>query len=244
MNNHQNKNYIIIGANGGIGSELVNSLSSLGANLHLIIRGESKNLTGKSYNCDASNFDDMLKIFEEIEKTCGKIDGVVNCAGSMLIKAAHLTSEEEFDNQINQNLKTAFSSVRAAGKLMSNYGGAVILISSSVADIGIYNHEAISAAKAGINGLVRSAASSYASNNLRFNALSLGLVETPMTEGLTNSNLALEVSISMHPLGRLGKAKDAVSMIIWLLDSDNDWVTGQIYNVDGGLSTVRTKIKL
>lgn len=244
MNNHQNKNYIIIGANGGIGSALSDSLSSLGANLYLITKSESRNPNIKSYKCDVSNFEETLKIFEEIEKNCSKIDGVVNCAGSMLIKAAHLTSEEEFDIQINQNLKTAFSTVRAAGKLMSNYGGSVILMSSSVASVGIYNHEAISAAKAGINGLTMSAASSYASNNLRFNAVSLGLVETPMTEGLTNSEIALEVSKSMHPLGRLGKMKDAVSMIMWLLDSNNDWVTGQIYNVDGGLSTVRTKIKI
>ena len=172
----------------------------------------------------------------------GEIEGVVNCSGSLLLKSAHLTTQEQYQDVINASLTTAFATVRAAGKYM-NKGGSVVLISSAAAMEGLANHEAIAAAKAGIIGLTLSAAATYASSNLRFNAVAPGLVETSLTQQLTSNETSRKFSESMHALGRLGKPEDIARAIVFLLDPANDWITGQILAVDGGLSCIRPKMR-
>jgi NAD(P)-dependent dehydrogenase (short-subunit alcohol dehydrogenase family) len=122
-------------------------------------------------------------------------------------------------------------------------GGSVVLVSSAAALTGLPNHEAIAAAKAGIIGLTRSAAASYANSRIRFNAVAPGLVRTEMSEQLWSDEATAAGSIAMHPLGRLGEPEDIASMIAWLLDPANDWVSGQVLAVDGGLSQVRSRPK-
>jgi len=133
--------------------------------------------------------------------------------------------------------------VRAAGLSMKK-GGAVVLISSAAAMTGLANHEAIAAAKAGIIGLAQSAAATYASNGLRFNVVAPGMVESPLTAQLTSNEALLNASKSMHVLGRIGKPNDIAQAILFLLNPSNDWITGQVIAVDGGLSRIRPKIKI
>ena len=108
---------------------------------------------------------------------------------------------------------------------------------------GLANHEAIAAAKAGILGLTLSAAATYAGQNLRVNAVAPGLTETPLTAALTSNETSRKFSEAMHALGRLGKPEDVARAIMFLLDPANSWITGQVLEVDGGLSSVRPKMK-
>ena len=124
---------------------------------------------------------------------------------------------------------------------MAKTGGSVVLVSSAAARIGLANHEAIAAAKAGVIGLVLSAAASYAGRGIRFNAVAPGLVETPMTSKLTANEKMREGSTALHALGRIGQPADVARAIEWLLDPANDWVTGQVLGVDGGLGSVRSR---
>ena len=123
-------------------------------------------------------------------------------------------------------------------------GGSVVLISSSVAKVGMANHEAIAAAKAGIVGLAISASASYANNDLRFNVIAPGLTDTELTKSITNNESSLKFSTSMHALGRIGKAKDIASGVLFFLLPENNWITGQVLCIDGGLSNVRPKLKI
>jgi NAD(P)-dependent dehydrogenase (short-subunit alcohol dehydrogenase family) len=118
-------------------------------------------------------------------------------------------------------------------------GGSVVLLSSVAARVGLANHEAISAAKGAVTGLALAAAATYLPRKLRFNVVAPGLVQTPMTEGITRSDAARQASLDLHPLGRLGEPGDVASMISWLLDPGQTWITGQTFGVDGGLSTLR-----
>jgi NAD(P)-dependent dehydrogenase (short-subunit alcohol dehydrogenase family) len=86
---------------------------------------------------------------------------------------------------------------------------------------------------------MQSAAATYASRNIRINAVAPGLVKTALTERIWSNQRSAEVSCSMHALGRLGEPKDVASLIVWLLDPENNWVTGQVFGVDGGLGTLR-----
>jgi NAD(P)-dependent dehydrogenase (short-subunit alcohol dehydrogenase family) len=124
---------------------------------------------------------------------------------------------------------------------MKSTGGSVVLMSSCAAGIGLANHEAISAAKAGIEGLVRSAAATYASTGIRFNAVAPGLVATPMARRITENEGALKASIAMHPLGRIGNAREIAAAIAFLLAPENNWITGQTLGVDGGLSRLKVR---
>jgi len=117
----------------------------------------------------------------------------------------------------------------------------VVLVSSAAARIGLANHEAIAAAKAGVAGLVLSAAATYARARIRVNAVAPGLVDTPLARGITSNDLATKASIAMHPLGRLGRPEDVARGILFLLDPVNDWVTGQMLGVDGGLADLKTR---
>ncbi len=170
----------------------------------------------------------------------GPIDGIVNCAGSILLKPTHITTEAEFQQTLDTNLKTAFIALRPGVKNMPN-GGAIVLISTAAARMGYANHEAIAAAKAGVIGLALSAAATYAARNIRVNCVAPGLVDTPLASRITGNEAALKASAAMHALGRIGNPEDIASMIKFLLDPANSWITGQVFGVDGGLGTLRAK---
>ena len=172
----------------------------------------------------------------------GSLDGVVNFAGSVILKPAHLTSFDEYQKTIESNLTTAFSTVRAAAKSLKN-GGSVVLISSAAAMQGISNHEAIASAKGGIISLAKSAAATYAAQNIRFNVVAPGLIETKLTQKITGNETALKASNAMHALGRIGKACDVSAMVEFLLSDKANFITGQVIAVDGGLSNLQPKIK-
>jgi NAD(P)-dependent dehydrogenase (short-subunit alcohol dehydrogenase family) len=107
--------------------------------------------------------------------------------------------------------------------------------------IGLANHEMIAAAKAGVVGLAKSAAATYAASNLRFNVVSPGLTDTPLTDRITSNPNALKYSLNMHPLGRIGGVDDIARAVGFLLDPANSWITGQVLSVDGGLSSLKTQ---
>jgi NAD(P)-dependent dehydrogenase (short-subunit alcohol dehydrogenase family) len=229
--------FLVIAASSGIGQATVSLLKDAGHNVFTTARDTSK-ITPDAL-LDATDFDAVDSVF----KQAGTIDGVVNCSGSLLLKSAHLTTKEQYQAIIDASLTTAFATVRAAGKHM-NQGGSVVLISSAAAMEGFANHEAIAAAKAGIIGLTLSAAATYAPVNLRVNSVAPGLIETSLTAALVGNETSRKFSEAMHALGRLGKPEDVARAIVFLLDPKNNWITGQVLAVDGGLSRVRPRGKL
>lgn len=229
--------FLIIGASSGIGYAVVEQLKKLGHEVITTARDNSK--MTPDYVLDASDFNAVEQVFVQHPD----LSGVVNCAGSLLLKPAHLTSFEEWQTTITASLTTAFAVVRAAGKTMKN-GGSVVLIGSAAAEIGLANHEAIAAAKAGICGLALAAAASYAGVNLRFNVVEPGLTETPLSAHLIENPVMKQASVAMHPLGRLGQADEIARAIVFFLLPENSWISGQRLAVDGGLSRIKTRVKL
>mgnify|MGYP001806129625 CR=1 FL=1 len=228
--------FLVIAASSGIGQATVALLKEAGHQVVTTARDTSRIIPDAVL--DASDFQAVEAVF----KQAGSLDGVVNCSGSLLLRPAHLTGKDQYQAVIEASLTTAFATVRAAGRQMSS-GGSVVLVSSAAAMEGLANHEAIAAAKAGIIGLTLSAAATYAGQNLRVNAVAPGLTETPLTASLMENATSRKFSESMHALGRLGKPDDVARAIAFLLDPANNWITGQVLAVDGGLSRVRPKMK-
>jgi len=236
---------LVIGAAGGIGSALVSRLVASGGKVFLAGRDASRleslaaELAMPWGTVDATDPDAIDALADRAVAELGGLDGLVNCAGSILLKPAHLTSTADWQATIATNLTSAFGCVRAAGRLMKGEGGSVVLVSSAAARVGLANHEAIAAAKAGIIGLVLSAAATYAKQKVRFNAVAPGLVRTPLSKGLLSSELAEKASVGMHPLGRLGEPDEVAAAIQWFLDPAQGWITGQVLGIDGGLADLR-----
>jgi NAD(P)-dependent dehydrogenase (short-subunit alcohol dehydrogenase family) len=237
----ENTRFIIIGAAGGIGAALSRRLKKQGAEPILLGRSAAKlaplgeELGAQIQVVDASKVDDL----EYAVAAFRPINGIVNCAGSILIKPVHLTTEAEWNQTIQTNLTTAYATVRAGVKALASSGGSIVLCASAAARTGVANHEAIAAAKAGVIGLTLSAAATYAPRNIRVNCVAPGLVDTPLTARITSNEASVKTSAAMHALGRIGQPEDVASGIAWLLDPENHWVTGQILGIDGGLGTVR-----
>ena len=240
--------HLVLGAAGGIGAALARRLAASGARLVLAGRTAAPldalaaELGATTVVIDATRFDDVDRAVAAAVERHGRLDGAANCVGSLLLKPAHLTRAEEFAETVAQNLTSAFAVVRSAARAMLDTGGgSVVLVSSAAARVGLANHEAIAAAKAGVIGLAASAAATYAAKHVRVNAVAPGLVRTGLTRRITGSAAGEQSSVAMHALGRLGEPDDVASLIAWLLAPEQRWVTGQVYGVDGGLATVRAR---
>jgi NAD(P)-dependent dehydrogenase (short-subunit alcohol dehydrogenase family) len=239
--------YVVFGAYGGVGSALCRRLANKGANLLLAGRDEARlaslaaELGTQTFPVDATNLRQVESCVKKASELYGQVKGVANCVGSLLLKPAHLLTEEEWDATITTNLKSAFAVVRAATTAMAQQGGSIVLLSTAAARIRLANHEAISAAKAGIEGLALAAAASYASKGLRVNCVAPGMTRTQLTAKLLQNDAMAKASASMHALGRIGEPDEIASAIEWLLDPEQSWVTGQVIGVDGGLSRIRSR---
>ena len=237
----------ILGGAGGIGSALARLVVAGGGSVFLAGRNPDKlvplaaELGAGWADVDAADPDAVDACADQAAAALGGLSGIACCAGSLLLKPAHLTTTADWQATLAANLTSAFGCVRAAGRLLKAEGGSVVLVSSAAARIGLANHEAIAAAKAGIVGLVLSAAATYARQKIRFNAVAPGLTRTPLTQGLVASELAEKASVGMHPLGRLGTPDDVARALAFLLDPAQDWITGQVLGVDGGLASLKTR---
>ena len=233
----------LIGAAGGIGSELAKSLSQEGFPLLLLGRqaeplNQLANELSSPTQVQTVDARDRAALLAAIKGYGAPLHGLVNLAGSIVLKPAQRTTPEDFQSVLNDNLITAFNTVAVAQGSMAK--GSVVLMSSVAAQTGLMNHEAIAAAKAGVEGLTRAAAATGVRKGLRFNAVAPALVDTPLAAGILASDAARQASNRMHPLGRVGQAKDIANVIAMLLKPENDWITGQVQRIDGGLGSVRT----
>ena len=237
--------HLVLGATGGIGAALVRRLRASGAEVVAVARsGERLAALAAETGCSTVVVGDAASA-EAVEAAvagAGRLDGLANCVGSLLLKPAHATSDADLRAVLDTNLVSAFNAVRSGAKAMqSQGGGSIVLVASAVARTGLMNHEAIAAAKGGVMGLTLSAAATYAPKQVRVNCVAPGLVRTPMTERIWSSDAALQASVAMHALGRIGEPDEVAAAIAFFLDPANAWITGQVLGVDGGLGSIRPR---
>ena len=247
----QAKNHLIGGITGGIGSKLTVKLSAEGDKVAGYAR---KATTGDPLDpqsgfmlktCDATHPEALENVINEFQQELGSIDSYTHAIGSIYLRPAHLTPVEDWLQTIQTNLSSAFYALRTVAKIMSKQGhGSCLFFSTAAAKTGIANHEAIAAAKGGIEAMVRAAAASYASRGLRINAIAPSLTDTPLSQAIIGSEQALEISKRMHPTGAIGEASDVASLAAWLHSDQAKFVTGQTFVIDGGISTIVPKPKV
>jgi NAD(P)-dependent dehydrogenase (short-subunit alcohol dehydrogenase family) len=252
MTNSPSPVAFIAGITGGIGTALARQLHAAGwrvsgwARDSVRLQALAAELPGlHTMVVDATDPGAVATAVQAAREHHGRLDGYVHAIGSILLKNAQQTSLEEWHRTLTLNLTTAFVALKAVlGPLQEGGGGACVFVSSVAAKVGLPNHEAIAAAKGGLEGLVRAAAASYAHRNIRINAVAPGLVDTPLAAPLLASEAGRKISAALHPLGRVGRADQVAGLIAWLLSPAGDWVTGEVWSIDGGMAHVRPRPKV
>ncbi|KAB8039077.1 SDR family oxidoreductase [Silvanigrella paludirubra] len=242
------KTLVINGGNSSIGKKLY-EIETNNKNIALIVKDKS-NLEENNYNkfiyqANATNPEEIQQAIHEILNEHNSIDEYVHLIGSITLKSLHNTSLNEWNQIMDLNLNSIYYALKIILPIMQKQkSGNIVLISSVAAQVGLMNHEAISAAKGAVESLTRSLSISYANFGIRVNCIAPSLTNTKMAKFLVQNEIAVKSTISFNAIKRIGEPEDIANTISFLLDQKSSFITGQIISVDGGLTHVRTPHKL
>lgn len=245
------KNIVLItGATGGLGQAIAAQLAAAGCQLILVSRNAERLRALYSDNhlqvtADCSTVAGARLILETAQANAMLPTALAHCVGNIRLGALHRMTEADFTDCLNANLVSAFHTLAAFVGALRNAKspGAAVLVSSAAARIGTPNHEAIAAAKAGVEGLVRGTAASYAAFGIRVNAVAPGLMDTPASAGILSSAVGRDAAARQYPLPGIGSADELAALMVWLLSEQAARVTGQVWSLDAGFSSIRPLVK-
>jgi 3-oxoacyl-(acyl-carrier-protein) reductase len=241
-----NKVALITGASQGIGKEIAKKMAKVGYHIVINYIGDEANAIEVSNACksygvetlcvmaDVTNYEAVEKMFASILDTFGRIDVLVNNSGITKDTLLLRMSESDFDAVIDVNLKGTFNCIKHATKpMMKQRSGSIISMASVIGLIGNVGQANYAASKAGIIGLTKSVARELAPRGIRANAVAPGFISTKMTEVLDEK--VKQAILSNIPLNEFGTMEDVANMVCFLASDESRYVTGQVFNVDGGM---------
>ena len=243
----ENKTALITGAARGIGKQIALAFAREGANIAFTdlelneaaieTCNELKALGVKvqAYASDASDFNAAHAVVEEVMKDFGRIDILVNNAGITRDTLIMRMSEQQWDQVIQVNLKSAFNFTHAVTPVMMRQrGGSIISLSSVVGINGNAGQANYAASKAGIIALTKSVAKELGSRGIRANAIAPGFIITDMTKALSEETL--NQFVSMIPMRRGGEPEEVAKVALFLASDLSSYVSGQVIQVNGAMA--------
>ena len=236
---------IVTGGSKGIGKTIVEKLILHGCKVAILGRNFNDLKIFKNYfnstdnimilQCDVSDYDQVEISIQKIYENWGKIDILINNAGINRDKLLLRLSNADWDDVIRVNLKGVFNTTKVVSKYMlKNRYGKIINISSVIGQIGNSGQSNYAASKSGIEGFTRSLAVEFGSKNINVNAISPGYIKTQMTEKLDEKNI--NKMLNNIPLNKLGTTDDVANLACFLSSKISNYITGQVINVDGGMT--------
>lgn len=236
------KTILLTGASGGIGREIATSLANKKNNLILVYNSNKptvENLEKKCavdiFKCDLTNEQQIKTLVNKVIKKYKKIDVLINCAGISKFQQIQDTTESDFYDVIDNNLKSYVLLTAAVSKhMISEQAGNIINISSMWGCVGASMESLYSASKGAINTLTLALAKELGPSNINVNAICPGLIETKMNKNLSKDDI--KGIINSTPLCRIGVPKDVANLVEFLISEKASFITGQIITIDGGLT--------
>jgi len=242
----QDKVVLITGASRGIGKSIAEECVKQGAivaftylsseeKAHALeIELSANGGVAKGFKSDAAKFDEAQTLVDDVVAAFGTIDVLVNNAGITRDTLLMRMTEEQWDEVMNTNLKSAFNLTKAVQRpMLKAKKGSIINMSSVVGVSGNAGQSNYAASKAGLIGFTKSIAQELGSRNIRCNAIAPGFIETEMTAAL-DQNVVAEWRKSI-PLKRGGSPKDVAELTVFLGSDMSTYITGQVINVCGGM---------
>jgi 3-oxoacyl-[acyl-carrier protein] reductase len=236
---------VVTGGAQGIGAEIARRLASEGMTVTVLdidadrARETAEKISGEtgtptySFRCDVSDRAEVRSAFENAAEAMGGLDTYVGNAGITRDRMFHRLSDDDWDRVIAVNLTGVYQGLKSAAPWLRQDGpGRVVLISSVVAKTGNLGQMNYIAAKAGVVGLVRSAAVELAKFNTTVNGVRPGFIETGLTAAMPEE--AKAALLTNNLLGRIGQPADIAGGVAYLCSDDASFMTGQMLDINGG----------
>ncbi len=230
------KNYLVIGASSGIGKELASILQREGNQVYGTYRQTEVEPGGNGvqyHYLDVSADQPDLSFLPE------KLDGIAYCPGTISLRPFARIKPEDFVKDFHVQVLGAVKVIQAVlPALKKSEAASIVLFSTVAVQTGFNFHSLVSTSKGAVEGLARALAAEFAPK-IRVNCIAPSVTDTPLASGLLNSDAKRDANAQRHPMKKVGTAGDIAQMAAFLLSDKTGWITGQVYGVDGGMSSLR-----
>ncbi|AWI26797.1 SDR family NAD(P)-dependent oxidoreductase [Flavobacterium pallidum] len=229
------KNILIVGSSSGIGK----TLSGLLAEDHRIYGTFFKNGSISGHHNLTLHHLDVLDGNNDYSFLPEVLDGLVYCPGAINLKPFSRAKDEDFLEDYNLQVLGAVRCIQSClSRLKKSNAPSIVLFSTVAVKTGFNFHSIVSTNKGAVEGLTK-ALSAELAPTIRINCIAPSITNTPLAAGLLNTPEKIEANAQRHPLKKIGTPEDIAHMAAYLLSDKSGWITGQVFNVDGGISTIK-----